>query len=171
MKELFTSTSDWDSHLPLLYCVLENGNKACGITEIGCGLLSTPALAEYANKKGRYFSFYETNTEWYKKVCDSLSNLELHAEGILLKDYSDFYCPETILFVDCAPAEKRKEIIERFKNDSDIIIVHDSEEVSDYVYGLKNILSTFKYRLDYKPERKPHTTAVSNSIDVSKWEI
>jgi hypothetical protein len=76
-----------------------------------------------------------------------------------------------LMFIDCAPAEDRRALVSLFKNIDGVLIIHDTEPGAEYVYGLKEILSTFKYRKDYAPEGKPWTTAVSNFIDVSKWEL
>jgi hypothetical protein len=76
-----------------------------------------------------------------------------------------------LVFIDLAPAEKRKVILSMLEERemSDMFVIHDTEDGAEYVYGMKEILSTFKYRLDYQPEGKPRTTAVSNFIDVTKW--
>ena len=73
--------------------------------------------------------------------------------------------------MDCAPAEIRKELIEKYANIAKVIVVHDSEESSSFCYDLIGILSTFKYRINYEPIGNPHTTIISNFIDVSQWNI
>lgn len=73
------------------------------------------------------------------------------------------------MFIDGKPGEQRKELIEKHRNNAHVIVVHDTEPGAEYVYGMAEILSTFKYRLDYEPEGEPHTTAVSNFINVCDW--
>ena len=73
-----------------------------------------------------------------------------------------------LMFIDAAPAEIRKLLISKYK-DIPVMVIHDTEPGAEYVYGMNEVLSSFKYRLDYQPEGKPHTTAVSNYINVCEW--
>jgi hypothetical protein len=148
------STNDWDSHRPLLYLAL---TKTKGpIMEFGCGNGSTPLLKSYPP-----FHSFETNPEWALKF----------PETVLVADYMAIEPKEKIslLFVDCAPGEIRKHLIAKWNNHADVIVAHDTEVGANYVYGMADILNSFKYRLDYAPEGKPHTTAVSNFINVEEW--
>lgn len=162
------SESDWDSHSPMLWLCLENTEK--GVMEIGSGLGSTPRIRQYCNDRNRHFRSFETNMEWANKtgatyLSSYLSGHEKLA-GELFKKLLDL----DFLFVDCAPGELRREIIEAYANIANVIAVHDSEDGAQYVYGMAEILSTFKYRLDYTPEGKPHTSIVSNFINVAEWK-
>lgn len=154
------STNDWDSHRPALWLAVTKGGDK--IWEVGCGEGSSKLLYDYCKANKKWFTSLETNKEWSAKIPQSF-----HVEDYIgvLKTY----LPISILFVDCAPAEIRKDIISEFKNGAEVIITHDSESGAEYVYGMSEVLSTFKYRLDYQPAGKPHTTAVSNIIDVTKW--
>lgn len=151
-------TNDWDSHRPLLYksiCMM-----AGSVYEFGCGFGSTELLQRYCT--GRTFISCETNDEWAAKFKNV----------VVVQDYSNICYPLEklgVLFVDCAPAEKRVQLIQYWRNRVNVIVVHDTEIGAEYVYGMSEVLSTFKYRLDYQPIGKPHTTAVSNTIDVTKW--
>ena len=150
------STNDWDSHRPLLWLMTENIDG--GVIELGSGDGSTKLLK---NKLGNLFVSFDNNKEW----CDKT--------GSLLVDYnkSDITGSRENLkciFIDTAPAETRKELIRKWV-DVPILIIHDTEIGAEYVYGMNDVLSTFKYRLDYDPNGKPNTTAVSNFIDVTKW--
>ena len=152
------STNDWDSHRPLLFLSLENsGDK---IWEFGCGYGSTPIINEYCIKKEKGFGSIDNNKEWTDKFSSS--------QCVPFEDV-EHYLPASLLLVDCAPAELRKVFIGKYANDFDVILVHDTEPSAEYVYGMSDVLSTFKYRLDYQPEGMPHTTAVSNFIDVTQW--
>jgi hypothetical protein len=171
MKELFVSENDWDSHRPMLWAAIKNvgGN----FVEFGCGDGSTPLLMEAEKEKLIRLYSFDTNKEWagkYKdtKVVSSYINI-----AVSLKDENikRVFGELDILFVDCAPGEIRKDLIRSQANCAKVIIAHDTEIGSNYVYGMAEILSTFKYRKDYKPEGKPWTTAVSNFIDVGKWEL
>ena len=130
------------------------------IIEFGCGYGSTPLLKKYCEEIDSLFISLETDKEWADKfpgtlVIDSYKNWSGIKPGVL--------------FIDGKPGEERKELIRQYANYAWVIVIHDSEIGADYVYGLHAILSTFKYRVDYQPEGKPHTTAVSNFINVCDW--
>jgi len=154
------STNDWDSHRPALWLAVTKGGDK--IWEVGCGEGSTKLLYDYCKANKKWFTSLETNKEWSAKIPQSF-----HVEDYIgvLKTY----LPISILFVDCAPAEIRKDIISEFKNDTDVIIVHDSEKSSQFCYDLEPTLSQFEYRLDYEPVGKPHTTIISRKINVCGW--
>lgn len=150
------STNDWDSHLALIYLILKNNKECHPFAEFGSGN-STQIINEYCKANGIKFESYENDKEWClipSHYVDTYFNIDL------LMGY--------ILFIDGKPGEDRKLLIEKNKY-KHILIAHDTEDGAEYVYGMKEVLSTFKYRLDYKPEGKPKTTAVSNTIDVTQW--
>ena len=159
--KIWESESDWDSHKNLLWLALKNTSEY--VVEMGMGFGSTPIIDLECKMSNRVFYSYETNRDWYLKM------IMISGKTYLIDDYlkQEIGNPE-VLFVDCAPAEVRKDLIEKWK-DVPIIVVHDTEEGAEYVYGLSKILSTFRYRLDYAPEGKPHTTVVSNTVNVTEW--
>ena len=107
---------------------------------------STGLLSMAAKEQERRFISYENNTEWYAKM------IHLHSPYNNLKFVTDWDKARVvncgILFVDHAPGERRKIEIERFRGHAKVIIVHDTEDSAEYVYGLKNVLFLFKYRND-----------------------
>lgn len=178
VPEEWQSTNDWDSHRPLLWLA---STKFNGICEVGMGDGSTPLLVKWLNEKptNRFLISAENNDDWSSKYLDGydLKFVDLewcyHQKGNHMvhkcKDIFDFNGGGDIIFVDCAPGIARKKIIERNKDAYKVILVHDTESGADYVYQMSEILSAFKYRLDYQPEGKPHTTAVSNTVNVCSW--
>lgn len=151
------STNDWDSHKSALWLALKNTEGK--VIELGSGDGSTKSMSGYCIKNERVFLSFENNLEWAKKTnanyFPDLLNIDTKECGFI--------------FIDCAPGEIRKDLINKWRNDAKVIVVHDTEVGAEYVYGMSEVLSTFKYRLDYQPVGKPHTTAVSNTIDVTKW--
>jgi hypothetical protein len=160
MKELFVSNNDWDSHRELLYAALNNTNRA--IAEFGVGEGSTPLIRGFGVIGNRRTYHYENNRDWMFRIGGPTE---------FVRDWNEVELPSDVelLFVDCAPGEARKDLIAKFANDAKVIVVHDTEPGAEYVYGMKDVLNSFKYRLDYKPEGKPHTTAVSNFVNVTEW--
>lgn len=153
-------TDDWNSHRPLLYIALYHSYGT--IIELGCGNGSTPLIEGFCRnqERGDFLSF-ETNVE-YERFFDCT---------MLVSDYGEAEAsmPCSVLFIDCAPGEIRKELIGRYANDACIIVVHDSEPGAEYVYHMAEVLSTFKYRCDCIIEGAPQTTAVSNIYDFKRW--
>lgn len=150
----------YGSHRPLIWAIL---NKTIGsVAEVGCGLYSTKMIDDFCNEHGRKFKSYESDQIWSSKA-------QIQYGERIVSGYDSIEPDDEVLFIDCAPGEKRKELIEKFKDKCKIIIAHDTEEGAEYVYGMKNILSSFKYHVWYKPPQAPHTTAVSNFINIEEW--
>mgnify|MGYP006921331557 FL=1 len=153
---------DFSSHRPALWLAVEHMDVKDAIYEMGSGFGSTLLLA---NTK-RWFNSYDTNKEWADKFIHTVH----------IDDYDHIRFPDGewvnevgVLFVDCAPALLRKDLIGKWRNNAKVIVTHDSEENSDYVYYMKEVLGSFKYRLDFKPPNLPHTTIVSETINVTEW--
>lgn len=152
-------TDDYSSHLQMLWLALSktDGN----VQELGCGKGSTMMLSKECKKQGRVFGSYESNKEYAKKY-----------EGVVtpISNYMDIYLwKPNILFIDSAPGEQRKNLVELHRNNADVIILHDTEIGAQSIYGITDVLNSFKYRLDYYPVGNPGTTALSEIIDVTKW--
>lgn len=174
VPEKWASLNDYDSHRELLYLALINTSSR--VIEEGMGFGSSPLISWECYNQKRHFEAFENNKEWWESVSIKASGDTTgttYSKDILRATAEYLGSCENdnigLLFIDCAPAELRKDFIRGYNVTANVILVHDTEEGAEYVYGLKEILSTFKYRLDYQPEGKPHTTAVSNSIDVTKW--
>ncbi len=150
------STNDWDSHKPALWLALKNTDG--DVVELGSGFGSTPFLKLYCAENNREFITYETNEEWAEKTG-----------SIFTSDYFKTLGKIDLLFIDAAPGEIRKELIHHYKDIANVIVVHDVEYGAEYVYGMGVILSSFKHRLNYEPIGEPHTTVVSDKINVCDW--
>lgn len=113
----------------------------------------------------RKFRSYETNPEYHERYED---------EGVtLVENYDDVperVIKDAVVFIDCAPGEIRKDLIARYAQLAHIIIVHDTEPGSNYVYAMEEALSAFKYRCDCIIDGMPQTTAVSNVFDFKEWK-
>lgn len=162
LPEEWKSLNDYDSHRNILYTALINTSGI--VLELGCGYGSTLLTRAYCLKNNRPFVSLDNDLEWGKKF----EKTHIVSEGY---KEADLFMPCDLLFIDSKPGEDRKDFIMAYANKANVILAHDSEIGAEYVYGMSNVLNTFRFRLDYKPEGKPATTAVSNSIDVSKWEI
>lgn len=156
--EEWVINNDWDSHRPALWLAWDNTRGF--VIEMGCGHGSTELLGQFCNIYSRPFVSFDTDEEWANKFSYTL----------FIKDV--MLIPEMkvdLLFVDSKPGEQRKEVIEKWKDHAKVIVIHDTQPSANYVYGMAEVLNTFKYRLDYTPEGKPWATIVSNFVDVEKW--
>lgn len=156
--EDWQSKNDWDSHREALYLAWNNLDGF--FIEMGCGYGSTSLLEFYCGLERMGFVSFDTDIEWAKNFTHTL----------VLNDLLELPPMEvSMLFVDSKPGEKRKDLIAKWKKFAKVIIAHDVEPGANYVYGMADILSTFKYQLYYRPEGKPHTAIVSNFINVEEW--
>lgn len=163
IPEWWYPTNDWDSHRPMLYLAAYycDGN----IVELGCGAGSTNLLYSYwlDHPKSDAFASLETNPEY--------TTLFSHTTDLVDSYYDAMkFMPCGLLFIDCAPGELRKYLIDYYRNCAQFIVVHDTEPGAEYVYGMADALSKFLYRCDLVIKGMPQTTAVSNVYDVSTWK-
>jgi hypothetical protein len=162
------SINDWDSHRELLWVAATHTHGT--IAEFGCGFGSTLLLKDYCNNNGLKFKSFDTDAEWAKKMGSRLIDCYITGkEEFCLPEIFKPLLDIRLLLIDSKPGDDRKNILKAYANLADVIVIHDTEIGAEYVYGLSPILSTFKYRLDYQPEGKPHTTVVSNFVNVTEW--
>lgn len=165
----FEITNDWDSHKPMLYWVVFH-MKQGHIVEFGCGDGSTNQLWNLTTKMGMGFRSYETNEEWAKKFDDRVVKTCYRYMTACTDLLHQSRVRPAVVFIDCAPGELRKELIEFWRHNAYVIVVHDTEDGADYVYGMKEVLSSFKYRADLELPGHPRTTAVSMKEDLNEWK-
>lgn len=171
-KEDFIKDSQgYGSHRKLLWLSLEaTKHLNLPVMELGCGDNSTPFLRKYCDDNGLELFSYDYNKEWADKFqVHHIKNWNRlpHNINAWINDYS-------VVLVDESPGEHRKESIAILKG-ARILVVHDSEppgwNASDY--RVRPLFSKFKYMIDDIPKEKgaPWTTALSNTIDVSKFVL
>lgn len=164
-EEFLKDIGAWSNHRRLLWMALRS---ALGpILELGAGEGSTPYLRQFCDEHLRSFQSYDSNKEWAKKMQVNYNN----------GDWESLSCWHNplwgVVLLDLAPGEYRR--VALMKLTAQIIIIHDSEpprwNASDY--KVRPLFKNFKYVIDDKPKEKgaPWTTAVSNTVDVSKWKI
>lgn len=166
IRDKFSDFDGYSSHRPLLYAALENTNG--DVVEFGSGEGSTLLLNEYCEQQEREFTSFESNPEWFNKMVEKFPDL------IFVKNWDHVILGTKrigVLFIDHAPGERRKFDIDKYRSQADVIVVHDTEMSADYGYKMSTVLDSFKYRKDFRPERYAHTTAVSETIDISKWKL
>lgn len=162
IKMLGTTT-----HVPILvHLVLHTTGD---ILEFSCGYYSTLLLHELACANKRRLLTLESNKEWFDHF-KCLQN-EWH-KFELVNDWEQFTKPLKqnwdVVFIDHAPALRRKEDIIRLKDKAEYIVVHDSNES---LYQYNDAFNLFKYRFDYTLFNvEPSTTVLSNKNNLEFLE-
>jgi hypothetical protein len=158
----FAQFDNWCNHRPLLYLALE----ATGgdVLELGVGKGSTEILVDYCRDRGRRLRSFEYKREWweqYRHVAPEVRHVE---------NWDDIHPVQAgVALIDHSPGERRHEDIIRMADTVDIIVIHDSEPAATG-YMLDRVWHLFRYRCDLKSPGA-WATAVSNTIDVSQWDV
>ncbi len=141
------------------------------VAELGAGFSSTPLLHWLC--QGRRLYTYENDPEWFRFA----RKFQTNNHRIRPFDTVDYEKHWSVVFIDHstkvggnAPAgfRQRGDDLLKFKN-VDIFILHDTEPAEEAHYHYDIVFPKFKYRLDWT-ETRPHTSAISNTIDVSQWQ-
>jgi hypothetical protein len=118
------------------------------ILEMGCGNHSTNVLHELCLPTKRRLVSLETNSAW----LDKLSHLKSDFHQLLLvSDWGSFSLIDevewSVVLVDHAPGERRKDDIIRLKDNAEYIVVHDTESPC---YDLVAAFAQFRCKYEYK---------------------
>lgn len=175
MKQKFTPTNNDLSYYPLLYKALEATKGE--IIEMGTGHGSTPLLHEYATRYKRFLESYETEKTWLSEF-ETLEN-QYHSFTLVCRECwdscSNMHPNPSVVFIDHAPGERRKEDILKFKDSAEIIVIHDTEPTGAGDYQVRQHFGKFKYVVEVMSNApNPHeagawATALSNTVDITKW--
>ena len=174
-KNRVPGDSRYGTHMiPLITVVV---NTSGPILELGCGDFSTPLLHALCSKTKRYILSTETSYSWLKLFMDLQTDWHefLHV-SVYEDDWQLNPRPElwdnignqkhwSVVLVDHRPGERRVIDIMRLRKNTDIFVVHDTEQLS---YGYESVLKSFKYRYIYD-RYQTQTTIVSDVIDITKF--
>lgn len=150
----------YGTHMPMLIKAMQATTGP--VLELGCGFNSTPFLFWLCKDQNRKFVSYENDQGWIDKVGYPV-------EYVADWDKTDIdNIHWSVVFMDHRPGERRPVDAVRLKDKADFIILHDSEPMLDKFYGYEKIYPLFTYRFDYT-KFLPHTTVLSNSIDIEKY--
>jgi hypothetical protein len=166
----FTPPNNDHSYYPLLYLALQT-TKQGGVIEMGTGHGSTKLLHDYCLVKGRNLYSYDEKEEWGSKFYDLRTDKHL-VEVVSDWDsvcYTHKDSDVSVVFIDHAPGERRKEDILNFKDINGILVCHDTEPAADYGYQMRQHFSKFKYVVEVQTNGA-WATALSNTIDITKWD-
>lgn len=168
------------THFPALATVVVNTQGP--VLEMGCGDYSTPLLHALCapNKrllvstdvdKGWISLFLDLRRSWHRFVHVpayeqyDARNDWLYSVGMDAWNSIGLDTHWSVVLIDHTPGLQRAVDIERLRNNTDIFVVHDTE---DSRYGYEAILATFKYKYVYD-RYSVTTTIVSDVIDVANF--
>lgn len=166
----FTPPNNDHSYYPLLYLALQT-TKTGDVVEMGTGYGSTKLLHDYCKAKERNLYSYDEKEEWGSKFYD-LRTERHDVQTITDWDsvvYSHKDSDVSVVFIDHAPGERRKEDIQNFKDIDGILVCHDTEPAADYGYQMRQYFSLFKYVVEVRTDGA-WATALSNTHDITKWD-
>ena len=168
LRERFTPTDNDHSYYPLLHKALEETKG--DVIEMGTGHGSTKLLHDYCLRDGNRFLFsYDEKEEWGSKFYD-LATDKHYIKVITNWDVvKESHLSPSVVFIDHAPGERRKEDIVNFKDINGILVCHDTEPRADYGYEMRQHFSLFKYVVEVETNGA-WATALSNAFDITKWK-
>lgn len=149
---------EWATHQQALVHAVMRTNGS--VLEMGCGNYSTPILHEICTLQKRRLISVDNNKEW-SDIFISFAN-EYH-EIRFIESWDALDGEYDVVFIDHAPAERRKVDIERFKDKCKIMVIHDY--LQDHIYHHHDIINTFKYKKVFNFYNR-QTVIVSNIIEL-----
>ncbi|GEM_PF-1185328 len=155
--------SQYGTHMTPLFTAVVNTDGP--VLELGCGDFSTPMLHALCSVKKRFLLSAESNKNWQKLFFDLKREWHKFKYVSSVQDWANVGSGInwSVVLVDHAPGEQRIVDIERLRPNTEIFVIHDTE---DPVYGYEPLLSTFKYKYTYK-RYNTTTMLVSDVIDVA----
>lgn len=175
-EEFLNGIDNWSNHRILLWQALESTRHSIHpVREMGCGDGSTPFLQDYIDEEAhghagsRILMSYDNNEKWAEKFD---ANFVQNWDDVIRQ-----WLKTSVLFIDHAPGEHRRIALQFFIDHPElfeIIVIHDSEPAGHNAsdYQVRELFSNFKYVKDLEaPAPKAWATALSNTIDVTKFDI
>ena len=158
----------WGTHLPVLIKVMKETNG--DVLELGTGLYSTPFLHWVCYPTKRKLVSYDNNSEILKYMSQYQDNNFHEVNEIEDWDKIDIEKPWDVVLIDHSPDIRRGIETKRLANFAKYIVLHDSDPRNDSAYKYDEMYPLFKYRFDFN-EVRPHTTVLSNFIDLTNFKI
>lgn len=139
------------------------------VLELGGGFYSTPLLHWLCLPTKRELVTYDSLPQYFNAIKRYESDFH---KVILVDDWdkAEIKRPWEIVFIDHWPAERRIEEVKRLANLAKYVVVHDTENSQSHQYHYEKIYPLFKYHYKYRGV-KPHTSILSNFVDIRKFKI
>lgn len=175
VKKRSLGDADYGTHMPALVTTVAFTKGP--VLEMGCGDFSTPLLHALCAKDQRFLLTVDTDKKWLGYFLDLYSHwhqlwyLPVY-EDDWMKNPKPYLWDQignnvhwSVVFIDHRPGERRVIDIQRLRNNTDIFVVHDTQEAS---YDYEPTLSSFKYKYVYE-RYTTQTTIVSDTIDITTF--
>lgn len=159
-------SKNYGSHLPVLVKAIYESKGP--VLELGMGYFSSPVLHWLCADQGRELVSYETEKEFLWTFRD-FATLTHRLERVTDWSKIDTEKPWGLAFIDQHPGEQRKEDARRLASWARLVVLHDTEGRLDKYYHYSEIYPLYKYSFYYHKFR-PHTTVLSNFVDVTNWK-
>jgi hypothetical protein len=173
--------------IPLLVSALMTQGD---ILELGMGFFSTALLNKVAVKLNRTVVSVDSNREWIANLsqyvinsCDTsnCSGIHKHVLAESMKEMHAVGANKTwgLVLVDHRVTDQRYLDVKRFAGRAQIVVAHDAEDRSDfmYLYKTKKVIRHFKYGCkfslygDSKKKYYTSTLVLSNFIDLDVLNV
>ncbi|CAF2503323.1 unnamed protein product [Rotaria sp. Silwood2] len=139
------------------------------ILELGMGATSTPLLHRLALKQKRFLLSADSDLRWINYFSSLTGNNTLHQlQYVEIKTEMGiewassnlaYYKNWTVVFIDHRPGPRRQFDLMGYSHQSDIVVLHDTEQSSLYKYSQGLLLYRYQYRFT---KLKPYTDALSS---------
>lgn len=184
MGQAESEVTGWCSYRPLLRMALDatdsevvTGCSGGPVLELGCGDGSTAWLDKICEEQNRKLFSLDHKPEYiipYAHLRSPRHRIELAETWDRLeveRPPSEWGDRWSVALVDHAPGERRIVDIRRLADKCDILVIHDTQHGQARAgYGYDAIWSLFKY-IKHDDRLPEWATAVSNFVDVTKWEL
>lgn len=152
------------------------------LLELGMGMYSTPILYRISMEYKRNLVSIDTSLDWINKfISYNLTNYHKIYYFKNHQELSEFGKDRKwgMVLVDHTYAALRPFDVINFADKAEIVLAHDAESSSDfmYKYNEKNVRSHFKYACKFSvfhgKQKTSHTSTIilSNKIDLNKLQI
>lgn len=157
----------WGNHAPVMKKLMDMTTGP--ILEVGAGLYSTPFIHWNCYSDKREVVSYDNYPEYFSQLKEYETPWH---KVFLVKDWDEptFEGTWSIALLDQAPGIARKESAKKLIDNTDYIVLHDTEARYATDYNFDEIYPLFKYRYDFT-DFKNHTTVLSNKHDLSNFKV
>lgn len=154
----------WGSHIPVLVKAMQMTKGT--VLELGTGIYSTPVMHWLCYENKRPLVSYESDQKYF---LHSIKYKNDFHEVYFIEDWNKINLDRqwSVVLVDTIEWARR-DLVKLLTNNSQYVVLHDTNPKLDNIYHYSEIYGLFKYRYDYT-RADPNTTIVSNFHDVSDF--
>ncbi len=185
LKRHFVLPKDlaWGGHAVLLFSAIYATKGP--ILELGSGYFSTPVIHNVSVvEQSRDAYTVDLNVRWLARFAylgsshhrfgyvserpqpQAFGNITF--QPVHFNTWDDIWHREFgLVFVDHSPGERRRVDIQIFRNLTDVMLVHDTDNLEGY--GYEPLLSSFAYR--YRFKRRPRFKSFTDVVSMTRGDL